>query len=387
MLIYFVLVFLIALFGVGIKANYNDKRKRKFLFFSFGLMILTASLRAPSVGIDLAGHYAIRYEQIAAYSWSQIPQYSAFSTYEIGYCYFCKLLSMINPNIQFYIFVTSAIVYGTIGYLIYNKSQDVILSTILVIFSCQYYMYMNIIRQALAVSVVLIGYMILDKSRRRIPDYIKFVFFVLLASTFHDSAILCLVMVAFDRMQFRRKDILIGGCITVVCYVLYSQIFVFVANLISNTNGSYITYIENARESVGNINFQSIISLVLTAGAFIIGVYVLVWKKRKRINTQVDSGKKIALLKHESFLLYMCLLATICRLLIFRMNIINRFSYYFIPFIILLYPYAINQFSISSNRKIIRTSVYICYGIYFIWMTASYAYSFYGTVPYIPFWV
>lgn len=227
MLIYFIITLMIALVGIGIHANKNMKRRRDFLIFSFGLMILVASLRAPSVGIDLAGHYAKRFEQIAFYNWKDIPKFSVFSTYEIGYCYYCKFLSMINPNVQFYIFVTSLIVYGTMGYLIYKKSSDVILSTMLVIFSCQYYMYMNIIRQALAVSVVLIGYIFLDKSKRSISDYIKFALFVLVASTFHDSAILCLVMIVFDKMQFRRRDILLSGVITMICYVVYSKLFVF----------------------------------------------------------------------------------------------------------------------------------------------------------------
>lgn len=386
MLIYFVLAPIILLYGIGTKANRSDRRKRKFLIFSFVLMILLAGLRAPSVGIDLARHYAIRFEQIASYNWGQIPQFSALSTYEIGYCYFCKLISTINPNVQFFIFVTSAIVYGTMGYLIYKKSQDVILSTMLVIFSCQYYMYMNIIRQALAVSIVLIGYIVLDRSHRLIPDYIKFVLFVLLASTFHDSAILCLVMILFDRMKFKRKDIFLGGVITVICYVLYAKLFVLVANLISNDSGNYATYMEKAGENVGNINLQSIASLVLTAGAFLIGVYVLVWKSRKHGEPQRVSTDIYSLTRHESFLLYMSLLATICRLLIFKMNIINRFSYYFIPFIILLYPYAISRISYVTNRKIVRAAVYISYGFYFIWMTVSYANNFYGTVPYVPFW-
>lgn len=133
MLIYFIITLVIALVGIGIHPNINMKRRRDFLIFSFGLMILVASLRAPSVGIDLAGHYAKRFEQIVFYSWKDIPKFSAFSTYEIGYCYYCKFLSMINPNVQFYIFVTSLIVYGTMGYLIYKKSSDVILSTMLVI--------------------------------------------------------------------------------------------------------------------------------------------------------------------------------------------------------------------------------------------------------------
>ena len=385
MLIYFIITLVIALVGIGIHANINMKRRRDFLIFSFGLMILVASLRAPSVGIDLAGHYAKRFEQIVFYSWKDIPKFSAFSTYEIGYCYYCKFLSMINPNVQFYIFVTSLIVFGTMGYLIYKKSSDVILSTMLVIFSCQYYMYMNIIRQALAVSVVLIGYIFLDKSKRSIFDYIKFTLFVLVASTFHDSAILCLVMIVFDKMKFKRRDILLSGVITMICYVVYSKLFVFVENLISNDNGSYVSYMEKAGENVGNINLQSITSLILTAGAFFIGAYVLIWKNR--IYTDENDTDEIMIMdKYESFLLYMGLLATVCRLLIFKMNIINRFSYYFIPYIVLLYPYAIDQIAYVPNRKIIRMAVYFSYGLYFVWMTVSFADKFYGAVPYIPFW-
>ena len=384
-LIYFIITLVIALVGIGIHPNINMKRRRDFLIFSFGLMILVASLRAPSVGIDLAGHYAKRFEQIVFYSWKDIPKFSAFSTYEIGYCYYCKFLSMINPNVQFYIFVTSLIVYGTMGYLIYKKSSDVILSTMLVIFSCQYYMYMNIIRQALAVSVVLIGYIFLDKSKRSIFDYIKFTLFVLVASTFHDSAILCLVMIVFDKMKFKRRDILLSGVITMICYVVYSKLFVFVANLISNDNGCYVSYMEKAGENVGNINLQSITSLILTAGAFFIGAYVLIWKNR--IYTDENDTDEIMIMdKYESFLLYMGLLATVCRLLIFKMNIINRFSYYFIPYIVLLYPYAIDQIAYVPNRKIIRMAVYFSYGLYFVWMTVSFADKFYGAVPYIPFW-
>lgn len=384
MLIYFIITLMIALVGIGIHANKNMKRRRDFLIFSFGLMILVASLRAPSVGIDLAGHYAKRFEQIAFYNWKDIPKFSVFSTYEIGYCYYCKFLSMISPNVQFYIFVTSLIVYGTMGYLIYKKSSDVILSTMLVIFSCQYYMYMNIIRQALAVSVVLIGYIFLDKSKRSISDYIKFALFVLVASTFHDSAILCLVMIVFDKMQFRRRDILLSGVITMICYVVYSKLFVFVANLISNDNGSYVSYMEKAGENVGNMNLQTITLLVLTAGAFFIGAYVLIWKKKEYYCD--DTREVSSIIKNENLLLYMGLMATVCRLLIFKMNIINRFSYYFIPFTILLYPYAIDRITYTPNRKVIRTAVYFSYGLYFVWMTISFANKFYGTVPYIPFW-
>ena len=163
-----------------------------------------------------------------------------------------------------------------------------------------------------------------------------------------------------------------------------SKLFVFVANLISNDNGSYVSYMEKAGENVGNMNLQTITLLVLTAGAFFIGAYVLIWKKKEYYCD--DTREVSSIIKNENLLLYMGLMATVCRLLIFKMNIINRFSYYFIPFTILLYPYAIDRITYTPNRKIIRTAVYFSYGLYFVWMTISFANKFYGTVPYIPFW-
>ena len=182
-------------------------------------------------------------------------------------------------------------------------------------------------------------------------------------------------MIVYDKMQFRRRDILLSGVITMICYVVYSKLFVFVANLISNDNGSYVSYMEKAGENVGNMNLQTITLLVLTAGAFFIGAYVLIWKKKEYYCD--DTREVSSIIKNENLLLYMGLMATVCRLLIFKMNIINRFSYYFIPFTILLY---------TPNRKVIRTAVYFSYGLYFVWMTISFANKFYGTVPYIPFW-
>ena len=61
---------------------------------------------------------------------------------------------------------------------------------------------------------------------------------------------------------------------------------------------------EKAGENVGNINLQSITSLILTAGAFFIGAYVLIWKNR--IYTDENDTDEIMIMdKYESFLLYM----------------------------------------------------------------------------------
>ena len=72
--------------------------------------------------------------------------------------------------------------------------------------------------------------------------------------------------------------------------------------------------------------------------------------------------------------------------LILKMNIISRFTFYFIPFVIILYPYAINSFKKKSNRIILHLAVYGICALYFIWITMSNADVLYGVVPYQFFW-
>lgn len=381
MAIYFSLAGFILLYGVGYRANLTERRRRNFIIVSFGLLILVAALRSPTVGIDLAGHYAKRYDMIAACSWKDIPVFSDLIDYEIGYCYYTKLLTCISTDVQFYMIVTAIISYGITGYFIFKKSTDVVMSTELFICMCVYYMYMTMLRQQLAVDIVLIAYLILSSSKRRLKDYVVFCFFIILAATFHTSAILCLLMILFDRIYFTRKQIVIALVATVIGYVFYARIYSLILQMLGSGN-NYERYVLSATEGVGHINKQSIASLLLTAGAILLGFYVFIWRKRRYGVSNVAENLK----KEESFMLYMGLLASICRLLIFQMNIISRFTYYFIPFVIVLYPNAIDAFSNKTNRKTLRGLVYMAFGIYFVWMTVVYVEKFYGAVPYRFFW-
>ena len=65
MAIYFVLAVFIYLYGKLYRANSSNRRRKIYLIVTFGVLILVASLRDPSVGTDLAGHYAKRFNMIA----------------------------------------------------------------------------------------------------------------------------------------------------------------------------------------------------------------------------------------------------------------------------------------------------------------------------------
>ena len=383
MAVYFALAAIVGLYGTAIHANTDQRRRKRFVIVAFALMILLAGLRSPSVGIDLRQHYARNFTKITSYAWSQMASFT--TPYEIGYCYYTKFLTLISTDVQFYIFVTSFIIYAAIGYFISKESTDVVMSTELVILSCLYYMFMNIIRQGMAVAIVLVGFVWLDYSRRNLKDYVKFAIMIILASTFHNSAILCMSIILFDRLKFTKKQILIGGAITALIYIFYMQIYVRVVGFFGSGN-NYERYLTGS-ESVGNFNTQSLVNFLLAFFAFLLGYYVLVWKKKSVKNIFAeDVENEYWLEKSESTMLFLVLIASVCRLLLFIINIMNRFTYYFIPFLYILYPYTIDKMTLRSNRLIMRALVYCVFALYFVWMTTSYASPFYGTVPFEFFW-
>ena len=386
MSIYFIQLLAIITIGTISNANRNDKSKKRFLFFSFGLLILVAALRSVNVGTDLAAHYAKRYVQMASYSWRQVPEFAAMSTYELGYCYLTKLLSTICPNVQFYIAATSLFTYGVTARFIYKNSCDVKMSTYIFVMTCTYYNYMNIVRQAIAISIILLGFEFLKKTDNKIRNYTIYAISVLLASSIHASAIFCILLILFKELKFKIKDILIGLAGTLIFYILYQQVFNLIINIFGLSN-EYIGYLTKESESVGHINLQSIYMFVTIAMAFAIGcVTLVIQRKNHLIRISKNNKQEYFLLSNESFLLYTGLLATVCRLMVFRMNIINRYSYYFIPFVLLLYPLAIYNCKSKSNKRVVKWLVYIILIIYYVWMTVVYEASFHRTVPYEFFW-
>ena len=383
MIIYFVLAGFIPLYGFLTHANRNNFRKKQFVFVVFGIMTLISALRASTIGIDLDLHYAKNYELISSVNWSDIPIFAVSKQYEVGYCYFTKLLTYISTDVQFYIIFTSVVIYGVHGYFFYKKSEDVILSSSLFMFFCLFYMYMNIVRQAIAVSILLMAYLIFSESKKKIHNYVVFVLLVMLASALHSSAILCLIYLLFDKLKFTKIHMLLGIVVTALIYVGYSFVYKFVL-LILGGNDKYSSYLDSEEYGVGYMNLQSIYYVIITLGAFLLGYYILVWKDKTSHKLFAKQEYKVK--SNESFMLYMSFIAFACRLLIFKMSIITRFTFYFIPFVLILYPYAISKFKRRSNRIILNLTVYGVCLIYFVWVTLSNADTLYGVVPYEFFW-
>ena len=100
MAIYFISSLFIMLFGYFFQPMLNKKRKKIFIIVSFGILIIIAAMRHYTVGIDVEKHYMRRFLEISDFSLAEIPTYAKSVGYEIGYCYFTKLLN--RPTMLYY---------------------------------------------------------------------------------------------------------------------------------------------------------------------------------------------------------------------------------------------------------------------------------------------
>lgn len=363
------------------KSINSQQEKKIFMLFSFGILILVAGLRSYAVGTDLYMHYAKRFIQISEIDWSQLPEFSLTSTYEIGYCIFTKLISQISANLNFFIFSTSLFIYGAVGWFIYKNSSDVKMSTLLFVLSGMYYNSLSMIRQSIAISIILIGYEFLKKDNYgKIKKYLIYSAFVLIAASVHASSIICILLILFDCLEFKQGHIVISIIVTGVFFFLYNQIFTILVDLFGLSD-RYDEYSSNARESIGHINVQSFSSVLIIFLGFAFACYYLVMNKSEHnlIDTTDNENK-------TSLLMFLGMLAFICRFMIFKANIINRFSWFFIPFIFILYPLAVKNIDNYKTRKSIKFIIYCLFAMYFVMMTFRYERTFHHTIPYEFYW-
>ena len=157
MFIYYVLLLFILFNGFV-----NGKNRRWFVISSFSLFFIIAALRKYTIGIDLNLHYAINFERIANLTWSEVLTYPA---YDVGLNILCKIFSYISDDRQIFIIGTSAIISYSVAKYVYKYAEDVVLETFMFLTMYCYFLYMNIIAQALAFAIFLFAIPYLREKR------------------------------------------------------------------------------------------------------------------------------------------------------------------------------------------------------------------------------
>lgn len=205
MLIYYfeyAVLFLFAGMAMTLK-NKNESRYNKALFiFSSIVIVLILGLRHPSMGNDLRyqklNGYLGSFDRINMCSWQDIWTLKVMN-YERGYIIYNKLIGSLGGNQQALLIVSAGLSVIPIMYYLSKNSKNMLLSIIIYLGLPAFLMCYSGLRQAIAIGITSLSMIYIKKK-----SLVKFVLLVLLASTFHSSAIVFLV--AYPLYHIKASD-------------------------------------------------------------------------------------------------------------------------------------------------------------------------------------
>ncbi len=183
-MIYVVALALMALLRFLLPRNTKGAR-RIFAVFCFLLLTFIAACRAPTVGRDTTLFLDV-FEKLHGRGFVDTMLFSSWV--EPGFRLLCFFVSRFTANGQWLIALTAVLINGSVSRFIYRHAENVYLSFYLYLALMLYPFYLNIMRQALAIAVLLFAWDFLKKRR-----FAFYSLLVLLAATFHTSALLFLL--------------------------------------------------------------------------------------------------------------------------------------------------------------------------------------------------
>lgn len=346
----------------------GERKQNKLLFILFVIIFLIYSLRSPSVGRDIPGYMK---------TYIEAGKHSIFSLdyvyFENGYTLFINICSNIGLPFQWFLVITSVIILLPIYYFIKLYSDDKLLSCL--IYICYIFFEFNLtgLRQAMATSIMLLGFILLFNNKKL--RLLKFVLCVILASTFHKSALLALIFIPF--FYFRNYKIGIAFLIVIGLFLLlFRENIIKIIGSIADTEldsdtGIYLGW---------NIIFLGI------SGIFFLYASTL---RKKDCVTKVapymtlvkDGGesKKYAI----NIIFIEVFFVGLVVYFIFGYSVLLRATQYASITIIALFPNAIKK--LSYRDGMILKILFVCYLLFFFAYNTLYGNNL-DIVPYSFFW-
>lgn len=348
----YVVLILILLFLIWMYRKTTMSR-RGYVLASFFVLMIFQCLRSEDNGIDLPMH--IRYFENV--EWGKRNRFG------IGFHYFCCILRIFSDNPRIFIIACAILCNVGIIYAILKKSEQVEMSVLIYFFLNFYFMGFSLIRQSIAISMIMIAYIkYMDKK------YIQALIFALLAISFHNTAIIALGAVMGYQIfkVFKGKWAKIGVIIAgfLCCYYALPKVIEYGSNI-------YYWYYKNTSWLEGN-SFGAVLHMVMYLICLCYFFYCrYIYGEGEDEDGQFDRY------------IYMITCAVICCFAAMFYTVLERFSFYFSVMLILVLP---NAYMLCKNHEwryinIVQIGVYGLVVLYWL-VIAVFRPEWYGAVPY-----
>lgn len=220
-----------------VKGQEKLKNRRKaYVICTGSWLFLVAALRNYTVGADTTT-YLSRYARLAVAEWKDIFRLADLMMFESGYVICNKLLGYVSKNPRILLVAVAFIITFLLSLYIYKESKMPWLSFYMFISMGMFGESLSLIRQYVAVALILISYHAIKDNK-----LIEFVVIILLAATFHTSALIVLPMFWVSKIKWNKLHFcVILGAAAYTFYIVTSPKFRFSDSLIGFLS-RYTTY-------------------------------------------------------------------------------------------------------------------------------------------------
>ena len=284
-----------------------------------------------------------------------------YNDWEIGFVLMTKLLGLILPDYMWYMGLMTVLTIIPAAIFICRHSEMPWVSTILYVNLFLFIMSMNFVRQALALSLVMLAWEFLKRNQ-----FIPFLIIILIASLFHQTVLIMIPVYLLVKMTPTFKELIIYAYMLLWFYISSTGFIDLITKFYHEeyTGSVFLT------EGVSFI--YAILPVLLIVCAFIL----------------VKAGT-INVTNENKYIINLSLIASILMVTMSRHSIIERLSYYFITFVILLVPVIYRSIrtkgvtlklsntktiSITTERQKIAAAVLFLLAV----LVLSYAHFYYG---------
>lgn len=355
----------------------NGQRIIVYLLIYLPLFVLCA-FRDISVGNDTSVYY-YGFQNFSNFN----SLHEAFTTsrYEPAYIIINYLFNKFNLSYYFLQIVLSGFIYFSVFVFLLRYSSDFLFS-VYVFYVLRYSIgTMNVVRMWMAIAVLLFAIQyVIDRK------LIKFLIVILLASLFHSSALVFLIIYPLYSIQINKKIILamMGGSVLIF---LASKFFF---SVLTSLIGRYSGYLSTDFNVESNIAVY--LTLLIDLSLFVL-IYVAINRENKYYCNDNSWGNIVSLIYEEDknnvglkkILVLTALLAVCFDIIGLGNTVMNRISTYFSVFFVLSIPIAIQKIQFEANKGFVKTAVMIGLSVQFL-IIMIFRPNWSGVVPYVFLW-
>lgn len=308
----------------------NEREGAKyFLILSCAELIILVGIRGYTVGADTETYLqALRY-------YRELPRGEMLTAglvypfdFEIGYFIFLKICAFIGLSDTAFLFLVAIIIYIPVFVAIYKMSKNPYMS-ILVYFAFSLFAYsLGIFRQMIAMSIVLCG---VDFIRDR--KLLKYLLLVVLAMTFHLTAVLAVVLYIIYPLRWKINAVMMS--LLSLAALVFGSVFI---KVIVTFMPQYSGY------TVANKHGGSYLMLLLYAVIFVLACFAVRCKNPEGYDKIAFDALTLVLFVQS---------------LGYSLEIFGRIIGYFSIFLLFSIPNMVESSS-SRLRPIIRVGVAVC---------------------------